>query len=564
MNCILAGVGGQGTVLASKLIAQAGRTAGRQVRTAETIGMAQRGGCVVSHVRTGDVVLSPLVPLGQADVLIGFEPAEAVRCLPYLKAEGTAIVCTKAVRPVTASLTGSAYDGSEMIEYLQKNKMKKELQLAAVSYRQQRVHEKEEKERILLSADHREPLPANRGDNHAKTFGEFIEKWLPYHVRKKCLSPNTYDSYRSNLDNHILPVFGDIIMSTITAEDIDDFLDSLTMKPCGGSKAYRGNDYVETLSSATVKKCYTVLTAGFSDAKKWHYIDEIPEISPPVEKGKKRRAWEPQRVFEVMEAAKDNKLLHRAIHLAFVCSLRAGEVAGIDLNMLDFRDNCMWIVGQIQRVSDKALAVLPNHVVLRVFPKFVKTSKSSLILKGPKTEGSRRKQYLTAPLAFEIHERMDQIKKDKAYFDDLYSDYGLLLCQADGRPIDQKALGKAFKELQRSLRIPKEEQIEFQGLRKSGQMHKVRLTQNNYQLVAENSGQSPEVLMSNYNEAREIEKRALAAMVERSFYPEIAVSTPQAASIMEVLNQNPDLAGQILKNLLLQTAYAQPNTTVTG
>ena len=121
MNCILAGVGGQGTVLASKLIAQAGRMAGRQVRTAETIGMAQRGGCVVSHVRTGDVVLSPLVPLGQADVLIGFEPAEAVRCLPYLKAEGTAIVCTKAVRPVTASLTGSAYDGSEMIEYLQKN-----------------------------------------------------------------------------------------------------------------------------------------------------------------------------------------------------------------------------------------------------------------------------------------------------------------------------------------------------------------------------------------------------------------------------------------------------------
>ncbi|MGI5883448.1 MAG: indolepyruvate oxidoreductase subunit beta [Candidatus Spyradocola sp.] len=121
MNCILAGVGGQGTVLASKLIAQAGLTAGQQVRTAETIGMAQRGGCVVSHVRTGDVVLSPLVPLGQADILIGFEPAEAVRCLPYLKAEGTAVVCTKAVRPVTASLTGSTYDGSEMLDYLRKN-----------------------------------------------------------------------------------------------------------------------------------------------------------------------------------------------------------------------------------------------------------------------------------------------------------------------------------------------------------------------------------------------------------------------------------------------------------
>lgn len=121
IDILLAGVGGQGTVLAAKVLAQAAQNKGWQVRTAETIGMAQRGGCVVSHVRTGDVVLSPLVPLGQADVLIGFEPAEAVRCLPYLKAEGTAIVCTKAVRPVTASLTGSAYDGSEMIEYLQKN-----------------------------------------------------------------------------------------------------------------------------------------------------------------------------------------------------------------------------------------------------------------------------------------------------------------------------------------------------------------------------------------------------------------------------------------------------------
>ena len=65
---------------------------------------------------------------------------------------------------------------------------------------------------------------------------------------------------------------------------------------------------------------------------------------------------------------------------------------------------------------------------------------------------------------------------------------------------------------------------------------------NSYQLVAENSGQSPEVLMSNYNEARETEKRALAAMAESSFYPsachEEAAINPQAASIMEALNGN--------------------------
>ena len=80
MNCILAGVGGQGTVLASKLIAQAGLSSGQMVRTAETIGMAQRGGCVVSHVRIGDAA-SPLIPERCADLILAFEPAEAVRCL---------------------------------------------------------------------------------------------------------------------------------------------------------------------------------------------------------------------------------------------------------------------------------------------------------------------------------------------------------------------------------------------------------------------------------------------------------------------------------------------------
>ena len=117
-SCLLCGVGGQGTVLASKLIAFAAMEKGKRIRTAETIGMAQRGGCVVSHVRIGDEIFSPMIPLKGADILIAFEPAEAVRCLPYLKDGGTVVVNQKAVRPVTASLADSGYDGKEMIAHL--------------------------------------------------------------------------------------------------------------------------------------------------------------------------------------------------------------------------------------------------------------------------------------------------------------------------------------------------------------------------------------------------------------------------------------------------------------
>lgn len=120
-NILLCGVGGQGTVLASRLIALAAMEKGMQAKGAETIGMAQRGGSVVSHVRTGENIHSPLIPYKKADVIIGFEPAEAVRCLPYLKESGCVIVCPKAIQPVTSSLMGGSYKGEEMLDYLKKN-----------------------------------------------------------------------------------------------------------------------------------------------------------------------------------------------------------------------------------------------------------------------------------------------------------------------------------------------------------------------------------------------------------------------------------------------------------
>lgn len=123
-NCLLCGVGGQGTVLASKLLAAAAMAKGKKVRTAETIGMSQRGGCVVSHVRIGNEIFSPLIPHGQANVLIAFEPSEAVRCLPFLKDDGLIVLSKKTIQPVTASLTGKAFDSETMINYLKNKNVK--------------------------------------------------------------------------------------------------------------------------------------------------------------------------------------------------------------------------------------------------------------------------------------------------------------------------------------------------------------------------------------------------------------------------------------------------------
>ena len=117
-NIILCGVGGQGTVLASRLISSAAMARRIPVLSAETIGMAQRGGSVFSHLRMGEGLYSPMIARHEADLMIAFEPGEAVRLLPFLKQDGRMIVSSRAVMPVTAALSGTGYRPEEMLAYL--------------------------------------------------------------------------------------------------------------------------------------------------------------------------------------------------------------------------------------------------------------------------------------------------------------------------------------------------------------------------------------------------------------------------------------------------------------
>lgn len=118
INCLITGVGGQGTVLASKLIAEGAMRHGYEVRTTETIGMAQRGGSVVSHVRIGTDIHSPLIAQGQADLIIAFEPAEAVRVLPYLKEGGALVVAKDAVKSI---VNPGGYVVADILNYLEQH-----------------------------------------------------------------------------------------------------------------------------------------------------------------------------------------------------------------------------------------------------------------------------------------------------------------------------------------------------------------------------------------------------------------------------------------------------------
>jgi indolepyruvate ferredoxin oxidoreductase beta subunit len=115
ISFLLCGVGGQGTILASNVLAELGMKLGYDVKQAEVHGMSQRGGSVTSHVRWGEKVYSPIITQGDADVFISFEKSEVGRYLDGIKPGGLALINDYSIIPITVSSGGATYPQDALI-----------------------------------------------------------------------------------------------------------------------------------------------------------------------------------------------------------------------------------------------------------------------------------------------------------------------------------------------------------------------------------------------------------------------------------------------------------------
>jgi len=114
-NIMIVGVGGQGSLLASKLLGHLLLTQGYDVKVSEVHGMSQRGGSVVTYVRYGDRVASPIIDKGEADYIVSFELLEAARWLPYLKPDGQIVTSIQQIDPMPV-ITGAAEYPENLVE----------------------------------------------------------------------------------------------------------------------------------------------------------------------------------------------------------------------------------------------------------------------------------------------------------------------------------------------------------------------------------------------------------------------------------------------------------------
>jgi indolepyruvate ferredoxin oxidoreductase beta subunit len=116
LNFLITGVGGQGTVVASDIMAAVGFAAGYDVKKSDMLGLSVRGGGVIGHVRWGDEVFSPIVPDGRGDILVAFEVLEGLRWLNQMRPTGTAIVNQQKIFPVTVASGLAEYPTNVTVE----------------------------------------------------------------------------------------------------------------------------------------------------------------------------------------------------------------------------------------------------------------------------------------------------------------------------------------------------------------------------------------------------------------------------------------------------------------
>ena len=400
------------------------------------------------------------------------------------------------------------------IDYYQKMKDRNKIRELAFQYRSARKCKKasfdEKREISALLGESMDFPPAN-----SIIWRDYLAVWLPAYIKRKNAKGTTYDSYYGNIQKHILPYFGDKYVKDTTTIGISAFIEHMKNKPCGGTKAYNKKPgEIEKLGSSSVKKCFDILAAALSTAKEWKIIDEIPDASPPSVKYKKRTYWTPQEALTNLHSI-DDPLLRLGVHLAYVLTLRPGEVVGIPIDAI--QASSIEIRQEIERMTDDALKVTAKEDILRVCPKKKGESRTQLVLLTPKTEGSIRKMYLNKYLREAIEARLKQIEKDKQYYGDAYNNYGLFICLPNGDPVERTRMQRWFKNWQEQSKVAIK--IDMQGLRKSGAMYKLRLSDNDYQAVQLETGHNtPVVLMAHYNEIMDVEKTRLAEKLEKDFY----------------------------------------------
>ena len=242
----------------------------------------------------------------------------------------------------------------------------------------------------------------------------------------------------------------------------------------------------------------------------------------PKEEHQKREIWTAETLMHALEVC-DDDILALAINLSFACSLRMGEMLGLTWDCIDISEESLkennasiFVDKELQRVNRDVMEVLDNKDIIRVFPRTLSNTNTSLVLKTPKTKTSVRKIFLPSTVAQMLLERKKQIDEMKELFGDEYLDYDLVFCHSSGRPMEGQVINRALKKLIQDNDLP---DVVFHSFRHASITYKLKWNGGDMKSVQGDSGHARMDMVADvYSHIIDEDRRYNAQKFEEQFY----------------------------------------------
>lgn len=351
---------------------------------------------------------------------------------------------------------------------------------------------KTRKAKIELEQANNERQSTSQND---MTVSEFLYEFIDKYGSKKWVA-STYDGNTGLLENYVHPYLGDKKLRSIKTKTVDDYYHFLETEAEPATNM--GKPIRDHITASTIHDIHKVLRCAFNLAVRWEYISKNPFLNAtlPEHQEKERVVLSPEQVLKVLKFTcrpeyYDYYMMYCAILIAIGCTVRGGEIGGLQWNRVNFEKQLFDIDRVIDRVSKANMDKLSKMEILFKFPNLYPGTKTTIVLKQPKTEGSVRivevpNSVLDALLV--LKDMQDKLKQELG--PEGYMDYGLVICQANGRPIMTEHLNKRFKDILTEMNDPdiNPEEIVFHSLRHTSASTKLLLSHGDYNSVKHAGG----------------------------------------------------------------------------
>ena len=369
---------------------------------------------------------------------------------------------------------------------------------------------------------------------------DFIPK---YGLRK--WGHSYYRANLSKLENYIYPRLENVKLNKFTVKMIDGFYEYLLTEAIPVDEPHQIG-----LTNNMVHDIHKMLRCAFNKAKKWQLIESNPFLDATVpERTKQVRDTLNTKELETLmketddPADYDKYTIHVALNLAFACSLRGGELAGLQWSDFDSQYSFN-VMKSIDRMNKEDIGKCTDEIYY-TFPNYSPFSKTCIVLKNTKTDGSVRKAYFSET----VKNKLDTLREMQIEFKEMlgegYYDYNMVICQAHGRPLMTEHLNRKFKDALKAAGI---KDVVFHSLRSTSTQFKLRMSNGDIKAVqGENGHADSKMVTDQYSRIVDEDRRFLADKMESVFYQ--GNNDEKVHDFMKLVAANPALLDKFMSTI---------------